>query len=103
MGALDRVLGLLGAQPRPVRSRFTLRRDGTGVVVQRGGMQAVAREIGNGQVEVLYEHALHETTWERVSPEVAARLLLAVMQREQLCRVAVPNAEEATSADLPRD
>jgi hypothetical protein len=93
MGALDRVLGFLDAQPWSVRSRFTVCRSGTGVTVQRGGMQASAREMGDGRVEVLYEHALHEATREHVSPEVASGLLLAVLQRERLCRVDVPNAE----------
>jgi hypothetical protein len=90
MAALDRVLGLLEAQPWSVRCRFTVRREERRLTVQRGSMHAVAREVAGGQVEVVYEHALHEATRERVSPEVAVRLLLAVVGRERLCRVEVP-------------
>jgi hypothetical protein len=89
MGALDVVLGVLQSQPWPVRCRFTVCRDGNRATVDRGGMQAVVREVDDGRVEVVYEHALHEATHERLAPEAAARLLLAVMQRERLCRVDV--------------
>ncbi len=93
MGALDVMLSLLAAQPWSMRCRFTLRHNDRGVTVYCGAMQATARAVAEGQIEVVYEHALHEATRERVSPEVAARLLLAILQRDRLCRVEVPTAE----------
>ena len=55
-------------------------------------MLAAVRELGVGLVEVAYEHALHEVTRERVTPEVAAQLMLAIVERERLVRVEVPSA-----------
>lgn len=55
-------------------------------------MLAAVRELGDGLVEVAYEHALHEVTRERVTPEVAAQLMLAIVERERLVRVEVPSA-----------
>lgn len=93
MGTLDVVIDALEAQPSSVRCHVTIRRDGQRATIQRGGMQAVVRELDNSAVEVIYEHALHEVTRERVTPGVAARLLLAIIQRERLVRVEVPNTE----------
>jgi hypothetical protein len=38
-----------------------------------------------------------------VSPGVAVRLLLAIIQREHLCRVEVPNTESRGGTDRPRE
>lgn len=54
---------------------------------QRGAMQAVVREREDGLVPVIYEHALHQITKEKITPEAAARLIVAVFQRQSLCRV----------------
>jgi hypothetical protein len=91
VGALDRLLGVLESQPCAVRRRFAIRSDGHRATIQRGSMQAVVHDLGDGTIEVAYEHALHETTRELLTPEIAARLLLAVIQREELGRVEVPD------------
>jgi hypothetical protein len=54
-------------------------------------MQAGVRELEDGRLEVSYEHALHEVTRERVPPAVGAELLLAILQRERLVRVEIPD------------
>jgi hypothetical protein len=95
MGAIEVVLDILAAQPWSVRSRFIVRRESRHATVQRGALHASIRELDGGAVEVIYEHALHAVTRERVAPEVAAQLLLAVLQRERLMRVEVPGAEPA--------
>jgi hypothetical protein len=74
-------------------SDLTVRRSGSSAVFQRGGMEAVARELENGLVEVIYEHAPHETTREKVPPSVAARLIELVFQRRALCHVDAPPIE----------
>ena len=55
MGALDVVVRVLESQPRAVRHRFTIRRDGQWASIQRGAMQVAVRELGDGTVEVAYE------------------------------------------------
>jgi hypothetical protein len=52
-------------------------------------MEAGIRDLDGGVVEVVYEHALHEVTRERLAPEAAVRLLLAVLDRDQFGRVEV--------------
>ena len=71
-------------------SDFIIRRSGPSAVFRRGGMEAVAREVENGLIEVIYEHAPHEITRERVSPKVAAHFIELVFQRRALCHVEVP-------------
>ncbi len=67
-----------------------IRKSGSGALLQRGGMQTVASNAANGLVEIAYEHALHETSRERVPPAVALKLVLAIFRRDRLCRVEVP-------------
>ena len=98
MGPLDTVLRILESQPWAVRCRFTIRRDGRSATIYKGKVDVVVREMKDGEIEVIYEHAIHEITRERVSPEVAARLLLALIKRDALGRVEVPGE----SSDLSR-
>jgi hypothetical protein len=84
--ALDAVLGALESQPWPLQSRFTVRRDGpcAAFLCNRSGAQTIVRELDHGELEVIYEHALHAVTHKTVSQEAAVRLLLAILAREQL-------------------
>ncbi|HEV3081030.1 MAG TPA: hypothetical protein VGY66_14710 [Gemmataceae bacterium] len=88
---LDKVLGALELQPWSVRSRVAIRRHDNRATVHRGGMQISVSELKDGLVAVTYEHAMHEVTRERLPPDAAARLLVALVQRERLCRVEVPS------------
>lgn len=86
---LAEMLALWHALPWPDR-QCVLRVGGAGVTLQRRGMHVDAWNADGGLVELVYEHALHETTRERVTPAEAVRLVLAVLGRERLCRVEVP-------------
>ncbi len=90
MGYLDEILEFLNSQPWPVRSSFSITRNEMSLTIVRGVMQVIARDCNNGTIEVIYQHALHEITRENVVPSVASRLILSVLQREQLERVAIP-------------
>jgi hypothetical protein len=77
----------------PVALRCTVKVSGdSSALIERGDMQAVAREMEDGLIEVRYEHALHEVTRERCEPATAAHLLRAVLSRTELARVPVPGA-----------
>lgn len=86
---LAEMLALWHALPWPER-QCAIRIGGAGVTLQRGGMQVGAWSADGGLVEIVYEHALHQTSRERVAPAVAVRLVRAVLGRERLCRVEVP-------------
>ena len=90
MGYLDEILDFLNSQPWPVRSSFSITRNEMSLTIMRGVMQVIARDCTDGIVEVIYEHALHEVTRENVTPSVAARLILAILKRDRLERVAIP-------------
>lgn len=89
LNPLAEMLALWQALPWPDR-QCEIRVGGAGVTLQRGAMQVVAWNANDDLVEVIYEHALHQTTRERVLPAVAVRLVLAVFRRERLGRVEVP-------------
>jgi hypothetical protein len=86
------MLALWHALPWPDR-QCVIRVGGAGVTLQRRGMHVDAWSADGGLVEIIYEHALHEQTRVRVTPAVAVQLVRAVLGRERLCRVAVPEAE----------
>lgn len=92
MKALDAIIATLDAQPALVRCKFTIQRDGRQAIIHRGAMQASVQELDDGTVEANYEHSLHEVTRVRVSPDLAAQLLLAVIMRDRLARIEVPDA-----------
>ena len=84
MGPLDETIRLLDGQPSSLQQLFRVRRSPQGATVHRAGMQAQIRESGDAFVEVAYEHAPHEQTRERLLPAEAVRLLMAVIQRDNL-------------------
>lgn len=88
---LAEMLALWHALPWPDR-QCVIRVGGAGVTLQRRGMHVGAWSADGGLVEIVYEHALHETTRERVTPTVAVQLVQAVLSRERLYRVEVPEA-----------
>ena len=104
MGSLDAVLGLLESQPWPVRCRFTARRTGrrATVAIHRAGNQVGLLEHDDGTVEVVYEHALHQVTRERVSAGVATQLVLALVQADRLIRVEVPGDSSGAANEPDR-
>jgi hypothetical protein len=55
-----------------------------------GGMQAKAREAGEGLVRVTYESALHALAEELCTPAEAVARISAVFSRKELCRDAKP-------------
>jgi hypothetical protein len=85
------MLALWQSLPWPDR-QCAIRVGGAGVTLQRGAMQAGAWSTDDWLVEIIYECALHETIRERVPPAVAVRLVLAILHRERLCRVEIPEA-----------
>jgi hypothetical protein len=62
------------------------------VLFSRGGMQARAGEVEGGLIRVIYESAPHHLADEFCTPEQAAVLIVAIMGRQQLCRVPKPDA-----------
>jgi hypothetical protein len=81
MDALKIMTGLLNAQPWPVRCKYIIHIEEKHVTIQAGAKQFVARELDGGQVELLYEIALHEANRERLFPELAAKRVLEILQR----------------------
>jgi hypothetical protein len=87
MSVLDQLLDHL----EPDERNLVVKRGTASLVMENGlGMQAVAIESDGGLIEVHYERAPDETARERCTPEVAARLLGAIMARSQLEPVALP-------------
>ena len=99
MGPLDALLNVLESQTWKERCRFTIQRDGRSATIHKRETCVVVRELKDGSIEVLYEHAIHEVTRERVSPVVAARLLLAVIERDGLGRIEVPDEPSELSQE----
>ena len=81
MSPLEIMLGLLNVQPWAVRCKYVIERAEKHVTIQSGARQFVARELDGGQIELLYEVALHEVTRERLAPEAAAMRVLEILQR----------------------
>jgi hypothetical protein len=96
--SMDELLAVLGVAQWPRCNQCKVMRSDRGVIFQRGGMQAVAVEVANRLIEVVYEYALHEVTRERCTPAQAARLLQLIFQRERLCKVAGAGAEPTEEA-----
>ena len=81
MTALDLMLGLLNAQPWAVRRQIAIHQAEKHVTMHRGATQVVARELPDGQIELLYEVALHQATREHLVPELAAKRALEILRR----------------------
>jgi hypothetical protein len=91
MNPLAQMLSLLRATPWP-ECRCEVSVGGAGVTIRRGGMQATAWNADGDLVEVIYEHARHQPTRVRLPPAAALKLVLTILGRERLCRVAIPEA-----------
>ncbi len=96
---MDELLAVLNVAQWPRCYQCKVTGSDRGATFQRGGMQAVAAEVADGLIEVVYEHALHEVTRERCTPAQAARLLQLIFQRERLCKVEGVRAEPNDKAD----
>jgi hypothetical protein len=99
MGALDLTIGILDDASSSLQRRFCVRRDAQGLTIHCGAMQAYIRDVDETRVEVAYESAIHETTRERLHPTDAARLILAIVQRNRLCKINLANAQPDDTSD----
>jgi len=81
MSALESMLGLLNAEPWSVRCQIAIHKAEKHITMHRGATQVVARELPDGQIELLYEVALHEVTRERLAPQLAAKRALEILRR----------------------
>jgi hypothetical protein len=75
------MLGLLNAEPWNVRSQIAIHKAEKHVTMRRGATQVVARELPDGQIELLYEVALHEVIRQQLVPELAAKRALEILRR----------------------
>jgi hypothetical protein len=91
-GPIDHMLGML-LETWEQHYAFEVNREQQLALFTRGGMQAGAGVVEGGLIRVAYESAPHEVVEEFcTTPEQAAALIDTVMAREQLCRVAKPEA-----------
>ena len=88
-GPLDELMGRL-LETWEQRYDFEFDRKKRVASFSRDGMQVQVDELPSGELSVVYEHALHETTTEVCGPEEAASLIEAILSRQNLCRVPMP-------------
>jgi hypothetical protein len=91
-GPLDELMGCL-LETWENRYDFRCDREKRCASFDRGGMQVQVDELPTGQLRVIYEHALHETTTELCTPAEAGALVEAILFRDKLCRVPLPSGE----------
>jgi len=85
MSAIQNIIDSLRSQPWATRCRYQVIADGeSSAIAQAAGMQVTIRETGTGQMEVAYEHAIHEVTRVELAPDAAVKFILAVLQRDSL-------------------
>ncbi|MGC3971428.1 MAG: hypothetical protein QM775_30040 [Pirellulales bacterium] len=83
----DQMLELLAQR---CRVHFKTYREPASAVFARGGMQASARVVKNGLIQVAYESEPHKRVLEECGIEQAAALLSEVLSRKRLYRVTMP-------------
>jgi len=81
VSALETMLGLLNAQAWELRCQIVIHKAEKHATMRRGATQVVARELPDGQIELMYEVALHEVTRQQLAPELAAKRALEILRR----------------------
>jgi hypothetical protein len=99
-GPLDELIGIL-LETWGQRYTFNCDRKLRFAVFQRDKMQARVDELATGQLRVTYEHAPGQHTEEVCNVRDTAKLVEAILFRQQLCRLSNFGHSTAAGASKP--